>query len=614
MKLFLNFLEYVKPYWYKVVFAILLSFLVSWMGAIPAKTAGTVINLLAGIRHVSNPAVMQSKLINACFIMLGAAIIKMLAGTWRAWLDGSVSQRVIFDIRNHIVRHLQTLSLNYFETNQTGQIMSRVTNDVDQVEAMVSAGTIDLSADLINVAIYGSILFVMNWKLALISLITLPAFTFVFIRFARRARMLSREIQKRMAMIYADLQEMISGIMVVQSFVRHKHEIFRFHRKNRETLKMSYQRVRLSSVWHPMAESIQNFGTAGVLLFGGLMVVHGKLHPGDLVTFWMLLSLLYWPVVRLVMLTDTLQRGMGAADRIFELIHLKPDVPDKSDAEKIGRVKGEVIFKNVSFGYEPGREILKNLNFCVKSGESIALVGPSGAGKSTLVNLISRFYDITSGAICIDGHDIRDITQASLRSNIGMVLQDTFLFSGSVRDNLLYGRLTASEEELKDAAHAANADGFIEALPEKYDTEIGERGVKLSGGEKQRLAIARAILKDPPILILDEATSSLDSESEAQIQEALDRLMKNRTSFVIAHRLSTIQNADRILVIDHGEIVETGNHETLLAKGGLYKKLYEMQFRDLFDGTITFTPKTGSETIKNEEEFPDEREFLVEES
>lgn len=424
-------------------------------------------------------------------------------------------------------------------------------------------------------------MFYLDWKLSLLTFIVVPMVGQAMKIFGRKLKRSGTLIQERLADMTAFLQESLAAVRVVKSFVREQHEIERYDRENERNFEAAMLNIRLMSMLTPTVEFLAALAVTVIVWFGGYEVVEEKITAGALVAFLTYAVNLANPVKRISRVFGTLQQAMAAADRVFELMDLPETIGDKPEAKPLPRVTGRVKVENVSFSYGEDAPALRNISFEVQPGQMVAFVGPSGAGKSTIANLLPRFYDVTEGSILVEGMDVRDVTLGSLREQIGIVPQETMLFSGSVWENIRYGRLDATDEEVVEAAKAANADEFIRQLPEGYDTKLGERGVNISGGQRQRLAIARAILKDPQILILDEATSALDTESEKVVQAALDRLMVGRTSFVIAHRLSTILGADRILVIDHGEIVEAGTHEELLAKGGLYSNLYNIQFNNL---------------------------------
>ena len=471
------------------------------------------------------------------------------------------------------------LSLSYFDSRQTGEIMSRVTNDSEVVESFVNHAADTLISDVIKLFAMVTVMFIVSPTLAAIALVPVPILFVLAFRFSKRVRPLYRRIRERLADINAGIQERISGIRVVKSFAREEYEYGRFDAEASSYYDARVNAVKQWASFFPQVDLLVRGGIVAIWAVGALLVMRGQTTMGTLVMFHSYLGMLYEPVGNLARINDTIQRSLAAAERIFEVVDEQPAIQDAPDAVKIGRIQGRVELENVSFRYEDGEEVLKEVSLTAEPGQIVALVGRSGAGKTSIVNLIPRFYDPIAGRVLIDGTDIRTVTQASLRRQVAMVLQDTFLFNGTVSENIRYGKLEATDEEVREAARIANAEEFILEMPSGYETEIGERGIKLSGGQKQRLAIARAVLADPRILILDEATSSVDSESEYLIHRAMDRLMEGRTTFVIAHRLSTIKHAGQIIALEHGRIVEAGDHSTLLDADGVYSQMYATQFR-----------------------------------
>ena len=463
-------------------------------------------------------------------------------------------------------------------------MMSYISNDVAALQNAMVDKLIELITEIsIFIGSLG-MMFYLDWKLSLLTFAVVPMVGQAMNIFGKKLKKSGTMIQERMADMTAMLQESLSAVRVVKSFVREDHEIKRYDQENERNFEAAMLNIRLMSMLTPTVEFLAALAVTVIVWFGGYEVVEGRITAGALVAFLTYAVNLANPVKRISRAFGTMQQALAAADRVFAVMDLPETIADKLDAKPLPKVTGRVKVDNVSFSYNEEAPAVKNISFDVKPGQMIAFVGPSGAGKSTIANLLPRFYDVTEGSITVEGMDVRDVTLSSLREQIGIVPQETMLFSGTVWENIRYGRLDATNEEIVEAAKAANADEFIRQLPNGYDTKLGERGVNISGGQRQRLAIARAILKDPQILILDEATSALDTESEKVVQAALDRLMVGRTSFVIAHRLSTILSADRILVLDHGEIVEDGTHEELLVKGGLYSNLYNIQFNNLQQG------------------------------
>jgi subfamily B ATP-binding cassette protein MsbA len=484
-------------------------------------------------------------------------------------------------LRLRLFEHLLGFSLSYFNLHRTGEVVSGVTNDVSTVRGLVTSDISTALSQVITLTGALVLIIITNWRLTLFMIALVPLVMVIAILFGRRMRQLSSNVQDQLASATTVMEESISGVRVVQSFTRERYEIGRFTASIERTFALAMKRVRLSSTFGPSVSFLGFAAVVSIFWFGGNEVLAGRLTAGQLFMFLVLTLTIAGSIGQFSSLWTGLQEALGATRRLFEILDTHSDIAEKPSAPPLPPVRGHITFDRVSFAYldNPGTPILTGISLEVKPGEVLALVGPSGAGKTTLVNLIPRFFDPSDGRVCIDGYDLRDVQLFSLRQQIGIVPQETLLFGGSVRENILYGRLDASEEEMMAAARAANAHDFILELPNGYDTLVGERGVKLSGGQRQRIAIARAILKDPCILLLDEATSSLDSESEGLVQEALERLMRGRTSIVIAHRLSTIQNADRIAVLGDGCLVELGSHAELIALDGMYARLHRIQFR-----------------------------------
>ena len=500
---------------------------------------------------------------------------------WQSYLVSYIGQRVVVDVREIMFRKFQRMPMAYFDKHQTGETMSFLTNDVNAIQSALVDNLIDMFTEgAILIGSIGMMLY-LDWKLTLLTLVTVPLVGSAMRIFGKKIKSTSRVIQEKLADITSLLQESISSIRVVKSFVREDYEIDRFRTENELNFKATIDNVKISSLLTPTVEFLAAVAVTFIVWFGGYEVVNGIMSAGALVAFLTYAVNLANPVKRLSRIYGKIQKAMAAIDRIFGVLDLPETVNDKPDAIVLPKVSGHVKVKNVTFSYDGVHNALENVSFDVQPGQMIAFVGPSGAGKSTIANLIPRFYDVTAGAIEIDGHDIRDVTVHSLREQIGIVPQETLLFSTTVMENIRYGRLNATDDEVIAAAKAANADKFIRELPDGYQTLIGERGLNLSGGQRQRMAIARAMLKNPQILILDEATSALDTESEKIVQSALDDLMVGRTSFVIAHRLSTIFAADKIFVIDKGRVCESGTHKELLELGGVYSNLYNIQFSSL---------------------------------
>lgn len=518
------------------------------------------------------------------WIALSMVLIYFLKGIsyyGQKYLISYVSQKAVKDIREELYSHLQGLSLSFYNKNKTGEIISRVTNDVGKLQNSIVSSAITLVDQTLTLLGGIAYLFYLNVRLTLLLVVMIPLMTYVLAKFNRKIRRVSKKVQIRIADISDILQETLSAVRVVKSFGREDYELSRFQEKNDSNFRAKVKTAQYGAVLTPIIELIAAMAFTAILWYGGYEVFRGRMQPSALIAYFTLLLTITSPLRSMSKLSSTVQKALAAAERVFETMdihnHLKEEV---KDAEVLSSVEGHVEFVDVSFSYNEGEEVLSDINLQALPGEIVALVGPSGAGKTTLVDLIPKFYQPDSGVICLDGKDINKVNLASLRKFIGIVPQETVLFSGTIKDNIRYGNLEASDEEIIAAARAANAHDFVMKFPKQYESLVGERGVGLSGGQRQRIAIARAILKNPRILILDEATSALDAESESLVQEALDRLMQNRTTFVIAHRLTTIKNADKIIVVSGGRIKEKGTHDELIARGGVYSRLYQGQFTE----------------------------------
>jgi subfamily B ATP-binding cassette protein MsbA len=514
-----------------------------------------------------------------CILVFLIFLVKNLFWYAQSFLIVRVEQGVIMDLRNKLYRHFHLLPLEYFHGQKTGVLISRITNDITLVKGAVANGFAEVLRQGFLVLVFLFLVFWASWKLAFIALSLFPVAMLIIGKFGQTVKKSSAVTQEKMGAMTSVLQETLSGIRVVKAFVMERFEIKKFTDTTRDYFKTMVRLTRVGSVAPPLTEVLGVFAAAVLLWFAGREILSGTLDPGRFFLFLFAMLSLMQPIRTISHLNIDIQQGLAAGKRIFEVLDTKPKIETHGDAIKKDSLEKNVAFKHVYFSYDGNKEVLSDISFEVKAGEVVALVGPSGAGKSTSMDLLPRFYDPTQGEIKIDGMDLRKIDLGSLRNLMGIVTQETILFNDTVWNNIAYGHEGATEERVYEAAGAANAHDFITAMPKGYQTTIGDRGVKLSGGEKQRLAIARALFKNPPILIFDEATSSLDSESEALVQEAIDRLMKGRTVFVIAHRLSTIQNVDKIIVLDHGRMVQMGDHESLMKQGGLYKRLYQMQFK-----------------------------------
>lgn len=573
MKSLLRVLHYLRPYRRLALLTLLAAACATALELFPPWLIKVVIDdVIQGHQMALLPWVLGG--------LVASYGLKSTFGSLRIRLNNRLEQTVVHDLRSHIFRALQLLSISYFENRSTGEIMSRVTNDTEHVERIFIdglEGALTASLTLIGIT---SMLFLLNWKLALLSLLPIPFLMVSASWFTKTVHGYYHHIRKGSGELSSYLQDALSGIRETMGFSKQHYEQQRFDRLSRAYSESNLKAMYLWSLYSPGMMFLGSLGTVLILWYGAGEVQQGRLTLGELVLFLSYLALFYVPINQIHSVNHMLQHALAASERVFEVLDTVPDVRDRPGVvAPVARMRGEVTFERVTFRYRPEVPVLKGLTVSVGPGERVALVGPSGAGKSTLVKLLMRFYDVTGGAILIDGTDLRDLPLAYLRDHIGFVQQEPFLFNGSVRDNILYGDLAATEPQLELAARSARAHEFIVELPEGYDTWIGERGIKLSVGQKQRVSIARVLLKDPPIVIFDEATSNIDTETEVKIREALNELTKGRTTIIIAHRLSTLHDADRILVMDEGRLVEQGRHDELLDRGGLYAALYEAQFQ-----------------------------------
>lgn len=572
MDIYRRLLAYLKPYKMRLFWAVVFMGLTSAMISLQTYLVKPVLDkILVG----KNKELLY--LLPPALILVTA--IKGAAWYARDYLLGYIGQRIVNDIRDRLYAHMTSLSFSFFTRTPTGVIMSRITNDVNLVQGALTRAPASLVQGVLTMAALTVYIIYSNWRLAAFSIIVLPFAGFALSRFSRRFREASTQMQVQIGVLNSHLQETIAGIRIVKAFCMEEYESRRFAERNKGLFNSLMRSIKTSAASHPIMEFITMIGTSMVIFVGGYWIVRGRMTVGEFGSFMLALVFFYRPLKELNGINNVIQDGMAAAKRIFDVLDTEPEIKDSEGAMPLPRTFSVIEFRDVSFKYEDDL-VLRDINFTVRAGETLAIVGKSGGGKTTLVNLIPRFYDVSSGAILIDGIDIRTATLASLRALTAVVTQQTLLFNDTVKNNIAYGNPAASFDDIVAAAKAAYADEFIRSLPKGYDTVIGESGVKLSGGQRQRLAIARALIKDAPLLILDEATSSLDSESEREVQKALERLMKGRTSFVIAHRLSTIMNADRIIVLKNGRIVEEGRHDELLRMSGEYKNLYEQQFMD----------------------------------
>ncbi len=566
--------EFVLPFWWQLGLAMVLVVAIATLGLqgplIIQKIADMVVSAFGDLPQLC-------KLVALYFgIQLLIAVLRFTQTYVMSW----TSQQILYSMRKRLFVHLQDLGLDFYDRLQAGRVMSRVVNDVEAVNQALSGGILNLLSDIVTIFGIVYIMLKMNSRLALVTFITIPVLFMTVFFLQGRMTKAYHKTRRRLADITANLQESISGMKITQAFSREDVNADKFSNTNQQNFQAQMDAAKLQAIFFPLVDIIGTAGVALVYYFGGRQMSLGDtaVTVGVIAAFVNYTNRFFWPIRNLTELWNWLLQAAVSSERVFEVLDTKPNVADKPGAIALGKVEGHVQFENVTFGYNPDLPVLHGVNVEAKPDETIALVGPTGAGKSSVINLLCRFYDIQGGAVKVDGNDIRDVTIQSLRQNLGIVLQDTVIFSGTIRDNIRYGRLDATDAEVEEAAKIVGAHEFIMRQPEGYDTQVRERGSRLSVGQRQMLAFARALLANPRILILDEATSSVDAYTELQIQRALEKLLKGRTSIVIAHRLSTIRNADRIYVIDHGVVKEVGNHEQLIAQGGLYKSLYEKQF------------------------------------
>jgi ATP-binding cassette, subfamily B, bacterial MsbA len=574
MSTFSRFLPFLRPYLSRMVLAGLLVMGVAAVNLTLLRLAGTLWDITTVQRN-------ESKMTNMILILLGLVILQGLCSMGHSYLTAWISQRIIADFRRHLFRHLHTLSVSFFARRRTGELLSRLMNDVTVIQSVVTETPIDGAKQLVTFVGGITFLLIMNWRLCLLILILLPLLVLVAKFFGRKLKSLSTSIQDHTAAMSTLIEEVISGIRIVKSFVQTQREETRFAAQVEQTLAFTMRKAGVMAVFIPVISLLTAAAAAAVLWYGGQQVIDGSVSPGDLFAFVLFAGILIGPFSSAARVFAQIREAQGATQRVFEILDTRSEVSDSPTATTLSSVSGHIRADHIGFAYDPRQPVLADVSFEAKPGELVAIVGPTGAGKTTAMNLLHRFYDPTEGTITIDGQDLRHVTMDSWYRQIALVPQETILFGGTILDNIRYGNEKATQEEVVVASRAAHAHDFIMSFPDQYQTIVGEKGINVSGGQRQRIAIARAIVKNPRILLLDEATSALDGESERLVQEALEQLMKGRTTFVIAHRLTTIQRADRILVLNKGRLVETGTHAELIDQKGLYQYLYTLRLIEL---------------------------------
>lgn len=573
-------MAFVKPYRLQIVGTIIIGIIkFSIPLLLPLLIKYVVDDIIGGTGSADEKSRTLLTIMGIMFVLF--VVVRPPIEYYRQYFAQWVGSKILYDIRDQLFTHLQKLSLRYYANTRAGEIISRVINDVEQTKNFVITGLMNVWLDVVTIIIAIGIMMTMDIKLTLVSIVLFPFYGLSVKYFYGKLRHLTRVRSQALAEVQGHLHERVQGMPVIRSFATEEFEQNQFAKENSHFLNKALDHTSWNARTFAVVNTLTDIAPLVVISYAGYQVIHGQLSIGTMVAFIAYIEQLYGPLRRLINSSTTLTQAFASMDRVFEFIDVPYEVVDKPNAKLASKVKGDVEFQNISFRYQENEDlIIEDLSLQIKSGETVALVGMSGGGKSTLVSLLPRFYDVTAGRILLDHIDIRDYQTQSLREQIGMVLQDTFLFSNTVRENILIGKPDASEEEIIAAAKAANAHDFILKLPNGYDTKVGERGVKLSGGQKQRVSIARVFLKNPPILVLDEATSALDLESEHLIQEALEKLAKDRTTFIVAHRLSTITHSDKIVLIEDGKVVEKGTHQELMEKKSHYYKLFQIQQLD----------------------------------
>ncbi len=577
MRYLLKLIKIAKPYWGYLIISAISLLILTGLNLIGPWLIRSLIGIITNISQYPNARV---DIIRISLILVLSYVLGIIFQFLRNYFSHYAAWHLVAEVRMMVYDKLQNLSYRYFVDKQTGQLMSRVVNDTANLEMLIAHAVPDLISNLLILIGIAVILFIINPILAALSLIPIPFLLLSSTVFAKKIMPIFRRAQKALSDLNADLQDNLSGIREIQLFNKQEKEYKKIKEKVYNQTQALLSALKLSAIFHPTVGFLSSLGNLIVVSVGGIMALSGKIQVQDIVGFLLYLGMFYQPINALAQILENVQQALAGAERVFEVLETEPEIKEKENATELKNVKGKITFENVTFSYNPRAPVLKNISFEINPGEMVAFVGPTGVGKTTIMYLINRFFDPDSGRIKIDDIDIRDVTLKSLHENISMVLQDVFLFNGTIFENIAYGKENATLEEVIEAAKIAHAHEFIERLPKGYFTEIGERGIKLSGGQKQRLAIARAVLKNAPILILDEATSSVDTETESEIQKAINNLAGTRTILIIAHRLSTVKRADKIIVLKDGEIVEIGIHEELMKRKGLYYKLCSVQFAE----------------------------------